>query len=150
MCYIFSSRRRHTRYWRDWSSDVCSSDLLAAGAADAWLTPILMKKGRPAHTLAVLVDPAAADAVRRVVFAETSTIGLRERAVDKRALDRRTATVDVDGHRVRVKTAFLDGVPVNAAPEYDDVASAAAALGRPVKAVLAAAAAAAYAAGLAP
>ena len=55
--------------------------LLDAGAADAWLTPILMKKGRPAHTLSVLTDDEHADAVRRVVFTESSTIGLREHRV---------------------------------------------------------------------
>jgi hypothetical protein len=122
--------------------------LLDAGASDAWLTPIVMKKGRPAHTLSVLVDEPAADAVRSVVFVETSTIGLRENAVEKRALVREARTVEVDGQQIRIKIATLDGRVVNAQPEYDDVAAAAAALGRPVKAVLAAANAAAHEAGL--
>lgn len=122
--------------------------LLAAGASDAWLTPIVMKKGRPAHTLSVLVSYDQADAVRRAVFTETSTIGLREAAVGKRALDRGSATVLVDGVEVRVKTALLDGLLVNVQPEYEDVAAAAARLGWPVKAVLAAAVAGAYEAGL--
>src|SRR5262245_49424433 len=122
--------------------------LLDAGASDAWLTPIVMKKGRPAHTLSVLVDEPEADAVRTVVFTETSTIGLREHAVAKRALVREARTVEVDGQEIRVKIATLDGQVVNAQPEYDDVAAAAAALGRPVKAVLAAANAAAHEAGL--
>jgi pyridinium-3,5-bisthiocarboxylic acid mononucleotide nickel chelatase len=124
--------------------------LLEAGASDAWLTPILMKKGRPAHTLSVLVPDAAADAVRRVLFTETTTIGLRELRYAKRALDRETATVLVDDLPVRVKLAKLDGEPVNAQPEYDDVAAVAARLGRPVKTVLAAALAAAHQAGLLP
>jgi pyridinium-3,5-bisthiocarboxylic acid mononucleotide nickel chelatase len=123
--------------------------LLDAGASDAWLTPIVMKKGRPAHTLSVLVDEPAADAVRTVVFTETSTIGLREHPVAKRALVREPRTVEVDGQQIRIKIATLDGKVVNAQPEYDDVAAAAAALGRPVKAVLAAANAAAHEAGLA-
>jgi uncharacterized protein (TIGR00299 family) protein len=122
--------------------------LLDAGASDAWLTPIVMKKGRPAHTLSVLVDEPAADAVRTVVFVETSTIGLREHAVAKRALVREARTIEVDGQQIRIKIATLDGRVVNAQPEYDDVAAAAAALGRPVKAVLAAANAAAHEAGL--
>jgi uncharacterized protein (DUF111 family) len=117
--------------------------LLAAGASDAWLTPILMKKGRPAHTLSVLVAPAALDAVRRVVFTESSTIGVREHTVRKQALDRELRTVVVDGCQIAVKVARLDGAVVNVAPEYDDVAAAAARLGRPVKTVLAAAVAAA-------
>jgi uncharacterized protein (TIGR00299 family) protein len=117
--------------------------LLAAGASDAWLTPILMKKGRPAHTLSVLVAPAALDAVRRAVFTESSTIGVREHAVRKQALDRELRTVVVDGCDIAVKVARLDGAVVNVAPEYDDVAAAALRLGRPVKTVLAAAVAAA-------
>ena len=124
--------------------------LLEAGASDVWLTPIVMKKGRLAHTLSVLVDAPALAAVRHAVFVETTTIGLRETVVDKRALDRTERSVEVGGHRVRIKTATLDGLLVNGQPEYDDVVAAARAAGRPVKAVLAEAAAAARAAGLAP
>ena len=117
--------------------------LLAAGASDAWLTPILMKKGRPAHTLSVLCPPEDAPAVRRMVFTHTSSIGLREQVVGKHALDRSESTVEVHGHAVRVKTAWLDGAPVNRNPEWEDVAAAAAATGLSPKAVLAAAVAAA-------
>jgi len=121
------------------------ASLMAAGASDAWLTPILMKKGRPAHTLSVLTPPQNADAVRRLVFTESSTIGLRERLVAKHALGRELRTVAVDGVDVRVKVATLGGEVVNVVPEYDDVVAAAAQLGRPVKAVLAAAVSAAHA-----
>jgi uncharacterized protein (TIGR00299 family) protein len=124
--------------------------LFAAGAADAWLTPILMKKGRPAHTLSVLVGQGEADAVRRVVFTETSAIGLREHAVHKRALERAWVTVPVGDSSVRIKTASLDGTVVNAQPEYEDVVAAARASGRPAKAVLAEALAAARDADLLP
>jgi uncharacterized protein (TIGR00299 family) protein len=117
--------------------------LLDVGASDAWLTPILMKKGRPAHTLSVLCADAVVDAVRRVVFTETSTIGLRSHRVGKHPLDRSETTVDVGGQPIRVKLAVLDGAVVNANPEYDDVLAAADRLGRPVKAVLEEAAAAA-------
>ena len=111
--------------------------LMAAGAADAWLTPILMKKGRPAHTLAVLVSADAAPAVRAEVFRQTSTIGLRQTLVGKVALERRTTTVAVGGRPVRVKMALSDGVVVNVQPEYDDVAALARSTGRPAKEVLA-------------
>ena len=124
--------------------------LFAAGASDAWLTPILMKKGRPAHTLSVLVDAERADAVRRVIFAETSAIGLRERPVAKVALDREEVSVEVAGQPVRVKLASLDGVVVNAQPEHADVLAAAAALDLPAIVVLARAVAAAGSAGLLP
>jgi uncharacterized protein (TIGR00299 family) protein len=110
--------------------------LLEAGASDAWLTPILMKKGRPAHTLSVLVAADRAPAVRAEIFRQTTTIGLREQPLGKHALDREMTAVDVDGQRIAVKLARHDGVLVNAQPEYDDVARAAAALGRPVLDVL--------------
>jgi uncharacterized protein (TIGR00299 family) protein len=111
--------------------------LLAAGASDAWLTPILMKKGRPAHTLSVLVGADVLPAVRRVVFEQTSTIGVREARYAKTALHREMRVVSVAGHPVAVKLARLDGELMNAQPEYDDVAAVAAATGRPAKDVLA-------------
>jgi hypothetical protein len=117
--------------------------LLDAGAADAWLTPILMKKGRPAHTLSVLVAPARSDAVRRVLFTETSAIGMRSTTVGKHPLQRRQAEVDLDGEPISVKVALDRGVVVNVQPEYDDVVAAAKRLRRPVKTVLAQAVAAA-------
>jgi uncharacterized protein (TIGR00299 family) protein len=117
--------------------------VLAAGALDAWLTPILMKKGRPAHTFRALVSPDRAAEVRATVFRETTTIGVREYPVARHALPRETSTVAVGGLEIRVKLARLDGVVVTAQPEYDDVVRAARALGRPVREVLAEASAAA-------
>ena len=111
--------------------------LLDAGASDAWLTPILMKKGRPAHTVSALVTTARADAVRRVLFVHTATIGLRETPVTKRALPRETMEVEVLGHPVTVKLALLDGEVVNGQPEYDDLLRVAEATGVPLKQVLA-------------
>jgi uncharacterized protein (TIGR00299 family) protein len=116
--------------------------VLAAGALDAWLTPIVMKKGRPAHTFRALVPPAIAADVRRVIFRETSTIGIRSSRVERHALPRETTTVLVGGLEVSVKVARLDGAVVNAQPEYDDVVRVATALDRPVVETLAAATAA--------
>jgi uncharacterized protein (DUF111 family) len=96
-----------------------------------------MKKGRPAHTLSVLVAADRAPRVRDTIFRHTSTIGLREQTLAKHALDRTMEAVEVHGHRIAVKLAHHDGVLVNAQPEYDDVARAAAALDRPVSEVLA-------------
>jgi uncharacterized protein (DUF111 family) len=116
--------------------------VLVAGASDAWLTPILMKKGRPAHTLSALVPSGRAGAVRTAMFEQTSTIGLREITIGKTALERSMRTVQVDGHDVHVKLALHQGRVVNAQPEYDDVARAATASGRPIRDVLADASAA--------
>ncbi len=112
--------------------------LLAAGADDAWLTPILMKKGRPAHTVSALASEASAAAVRAAFFRETSTLGVRETPATKTALAREFRTVDVGGQPIAVKVGLgPDGALLNAMPEWDDVVRAAAALGQPVKRVLA-------------
>jgi uncharacterized protein (DUF111 family) len=118
--------------------------LLEAGAADAWLTPVLMKKGRPAHTLSVLLAPELAPAIHAIVFRWTSTLGVREVEVTKRPLARDVRYVDVAGERVAVKRGFLpDGSIATVQPEHRDVAAAAAALGLAPREVLARAAAAA-------
>lgn len=123
--------------------------LMAAGAADAWLTPILMKKGRPAHTLSVLcVDTTRAE-LRDIVLTHTTSLGVRERAVERHSLGRTWRTVTVRGHMVRVKLSLdSDGRVVHATPEFEDVRAAAAATGIPARAALAEARGAAYAAGL--
>ncbi len=121
-----------------------------AGAADAWLTPIVMKRGRPAHTLSVLARPEDVPALRDLMFAHTSTIGVRELAVCRWALPRSWVTVSLGNQRVRVKVAHRSGRIVHATPEFRDVEAAASAAGRPVREVLEQAIAAATAAGLVP
>jgi uncharacterized protein (TIGR00299 family) protein len=117
--------------------------LFAAGASDAWLTPILMKKGRPAHTLSVLCRAEVVADVQAAVFASTSTIGLRVVPVGKVALERLQATVEVLGSRVGVKIAVHRDRLVNVSVEYEDVAALAVERDLPVKEVLRAATAAA-------
>ena len=117
--------------------------VLAAGALDAWLTPILMKKGRPAHTFRALVGPSAAD--RGAAHDLPGDLDHRhphQLGVERHALPRETTNVEVGGLEIPVKLARLDGVVVNAQPEYDDVVRVAAALDRPVVEVLAEATAA--------
>jgi pyridinium-3,5-bisthiocarboxylic acid mononucleotide nickel chelatase len=116
--------------------------LLGLGALDAWLTPIVMKKGRPAHTLSVLVTDDLVDVARGLLFAETTTLGIRGTRVQRAVCDRSFETVDVAGQQIVVKVATWRGRRVNAQPEFDSVVSAARALGRPVVDVLAEAAAA--------
>jgi len=133
---------------RVWPTVLAS--LLDAGAADAWLVPIVMKKGRPAHTLAVLTPVDRRDALRRLIFELTSTIGVREVAVTRTALDRFWVPVPVAGGRIRLKVAHRDGEVVHATPEFDDAVQVAADRSVPVRRVLEEAVAAAERAGLVP
>ena len=106
--------------------------LLDAGALDAWATPIVMKKGRPAHTVAALARPADVDAVRRALLHETGTLGVRASAVERTAAARTDDVVEIEGHRIRVKVT-AGRVKV----EFDDAAAAAEALRQPVRELLA-------------
>jgi pyridinium-3,5-bisthiocarboxylic acid mononucleotide nickel chelatase len=133
---------------RVWPTVLAS--LLNAGAADAWLIPIVMKKGRPAHTLAVLTAVSKRDALRRLIFELTSTIGVREVAVTRTALDRFWVPLPVTGGRVRIKVAHRSGEIIHATPEFDDAAEVAAERSVPVRRVLEEAVAAAEQAGLVP
>ena len=110
--------------------------LMAAGASDAWLTPIVMKKGRPAHTLTVLCNRERIDPILDALFEHTSTIGARIVEVDKIALDRTFARVTVDGHPIAVKVAGRAGRIYNVSLEFEDVARAAVALGISQRAML--------------
>ena len=103
---------------------------LAAGALDAWLTAVTMKKGRPGHVLTVLSPPALAADLSELVLKETGSLGLRRSTVDRDVLPRHTETVSVEGHRIRVKRG-----PHGAKPEHDDVAAAAAAMELPLRQV---------------
>lgn len=105
--------------------------LFDAGAHDAWATPIVMKKGRPAYTVHALVDPARAAAVRAVMVAETGTLGVRGQVMERWPQARTETVVMVDGHAVRVKRSAQ-----RAKVEHDDAAAAAAALDLPLRVVL--------------
>jgi uncharacterized protein (TIGR00299 family) protein len=120
---------------RVWPDAIAAA--LAVGALDAWVTPIVMKKGRPAHTFSALCPASLVDAVSDAIFSHTSTIGLRRHVVDRDVLDRRETSVEVDGRTIRVKTASRRGVVVNRSVEWDDVLAAAAHLGRSPRDVLA-------------
>ncbi len=109
--------------------------LLGAGALDVWMTPAIGKKGRQATVLSVVSAEDRADALRKVILAETSTLGVRSYAVDRMMLDRKMVEVEVLGHRVGVKVGILSGAPVNVAPEYADCADVAMKTEEPLKRV---------------
>jgi pyridinium-3,5-bisthiocarboxylic acid mononucleotide nickel chelatase len=112
-------------------------ELRAAGAADAWCSPALMRKGRPGQVLSVLVGPERLDAVCRVVFERTTSLGVRVSSVERRSLRRDRVEVDVGGAVVGVKRGLLGDRVVTAQPEYDEARAAALASGRPVHEILA-------------
>jgi pyridinium-3,5-bisthiocarboxylic acid mononucleotide nickel chelatase len=107
--------------------------LLGAGAQDAWVTPMVMKKGRPGFTLSVLASVADREVLTGILFEETSTLGLRILPAQKVVLEREWGEVDVDGVTVRVKIGLREGRVVTASPEYDDAIRAARATGLPLK-----------------
>jgi uncharacterized protein (TIGR00299 family) protein len=94
--------------------------LFEAGARDVTLTPTIMKKGRPAVTISVLAEPSARERIAAVLFAETSTIGLRYHPVARLKLTREIKEVETRWGRVRVKVSRGGGDTVTLSPEYDD------------------------------
>jgi uncharacterized protein (TIGR00299 family) protein len=110
--------------------------LVQAGAVDAWLTPVVMRKGRTGNAVTALVGAEAIDAVTRALFVHSTTLGVRLRPVARRALPRDEVVVRVDGREVRVKRGLLDGEPVTVQTEYADAAAAAERIGIPVRVVL--------------
>jgi uncharacterized protein (TIGR00299 family) protein len=107
--------------------------LLAAGAVDAWVTPVLMKKGRPGFVVAALVAAPERDRVVDVFLRETTTFGVRMHEVERDVLDRAWVEAEVEGHTVRVKTGSRAGTVVTAAPEFEDARRVAKATGMPLK-----------------
>ena len=108
------------------------TELMEAGALDAWVTPIVMKKNRPAHTLSVLTTPPQTAELAVLVMSLTGSLGVRTRQLERVVVQRRTVTVDVDGYDIDVK---ISDVRVKA--EFDQVAVAAKALGLPTQEVAA-------------
>jgi uncharacterized protein (TIGR00299 family) protein len=105
--------------------------LLEAGAHDAWITPILMKKGRPAHTISALADPSLAGQVAARLTAETGSLGVRGARLERWPAPRAVETVDVDGLPVRIKVS----PGRSSKPEHDDVARVARLRGLPLREV---------------
>ena len=101
------------------------------GAHDAWITPILMKKGRPAHCVHALADSALASQVAAVLMAETGSFGVRGTALERWPTDRQIDQVEVNGLPIRVKVS-----PGRAKVEHDDAARVARLIGRPLREVV--------------
>jgi uncharacterized protein (TIGR00299 family) protein len=104
-----------------------------AGALDVTLTPVTMKRGRQGSRIEVLCAPKDVVRFETLLFAETTTIGVRQRPVTRRALPRETITLQVLGHAIGAKLVTLPDGRRRAKPEFLDVQRAALATGRPVQ-----------------
>lgn len=94
--------------------------LFQQGALDVYLTPIQMKKNRPATQVSVLCQPAQAEPCRAVLFLETTTLGIRQQDLQRHSLQREIRPVDTVYGRVRVKFARLPDGSWKSSPEYED------------------------------
>ncbi len=113
--------------------------LFAAGALDAWATPITMKKGRPALTLSALANESHAEAVASAMLRETSSLGVRRYGVSRVERPRRSITVETAFGSIAVKISEGPYGPPQIKPEFDACAAAAKAHGVPVREVIRAA-----------
>ncbi len=119
------------------------AQVFAAGALDVWLTPIQMKKGRPAVKISALATPTDAEVVANAILRESTTFGVRLSRSQRRCLKRETVKVTTRFGELSVKVGYLDGQVASIAPEYEDCLKVAEKHGVPMKAVYSAALAAA-------
>jgi pyridinium-3,5-bisthiocarboxylic acid mononucleotide nickel chelatase len=108
-----------------------SDTLMTAGALDVLTLPALMKKGRAGHVLQVIGRPVQEEALVRLIFAETTTIGLRVQQVSRHVLPREVVQVTTGYGKIAVKVARSNGRILNASPEYEDCARVARETGEP-------------------
>jgi uncharacterized protein (TIGR00299 family) protein len=107
--------------------------LLDAGALDAMIVPVLMKKGRPGHWLVVIAEPDASDRVANTILRETSTLGVRVRVDSRLELDRHADGVETPFGLVTLKVATLPDGSVRAIPEFESVRDAATRSGKTLR-----------------
>lgn len=111
--------------------------LLESGALDVFGMPVQMKKNRPGVVLTVLARPQDADQLAKIIFNETTTLGIRRREEQRQVLTRKWETVSTRFGEVRIKIANMNGLVSNYAPEYEDCRRIAAEKGVPLKTVMA-------------
>ncbi|HJR07258.1 MAG TPA: nickel pincer cofactor biosynthesis protein LarC [Pyrinomonadaceae bacterium] len=107
----------------------------ALGALDCYLTPVQMKKNRPGVLVSILCRDAEREALTKLLFEETPTLGVRSFIVERRALEREFKSVETEFGTINVKVARRDGRVCNVAPEYEDCRAAAVRAGVPLHAV---------------
>jgi len=109
-----------------------AESLFESGAAEVFLTPVQMKKGRPGILVTALCDPRRSAAIAARLFAESSTIGVRVRREGRIELKRSVEEIETPVGRVRVKTVVLPSGEERRVPEYDDLKRIAHTTGRPL------------------
>ena len=110
--------------------------LLAAGALDVFLTPVIMKRSRPGVVVTVLCEPTRVDDLATALFQETSTIGVRWSSMQRKRLPREMVTLTTSFGPIPFKVSRLDGRVVTVTPEFADVVRVAREKGRAVREVL--------------
>lgn len=110
--------------------------LFASGALDVYLTPIIMKKGRPATMLSVLAKKDDAKKLSDIIFRETTSIGLRVQEIGRSKAERENKEIKTKYGKVRVKIAFDDKEILGINPEYEDCKRIAVKKGIPLKKVI--------------
>ena len=114
----------------------CVQLLLDSGAADAWVTPIIMKKGRPAHTLHCLCHEKDRDLLLETLFRHSSSLGVRIQNIQRAALERTMTKVQVYDRDVDVKIGYLgDREVVSIKAEFDHCKSVSIETGIPIKTI---------------
>jgi len=100
--------------------DFVFETLFENGAMDVFLTPIIMKKLRPANTLSVICNSENKEKLKEIIFANTTTIGMREYIIEKTMLRRETEIIETKFGKIKIKNAYLKNKKISSKPEYED------------------------------
>lgn len=111
--------------------------LFEAGARDVFKTSIMMKKGRPAVLLSILVERENLEAIEQILFKETTTLGLRQYEVEKKALERQFKKINTLYGEITLKIGLFNGEVIQIKPEYEECKAIAQKLELPLKQVYA-------------
>ena len=101
--------------------DFLFQKLFEAGAGDVFLTPVIMKKSRPANRLSVLCNTLILSEIKEIIFSHSTSIGLVEYRLTKTVLKRNEKVIETELGKVRFKSSFLEGKEIHTKPEFEDL-----------------------------
>lgn len=116
--------------------DTVMERLFQAGALDVTLTPVIMKRSRPGNIITVLTPHSAGEALVRILFQETTTLGVRIGELQRRVLRRNTHVIGLPGGKVRVKVAEIGDGTTKMMPEFQDCKKVAEKTGQPIRVIM--------------